>query len=102
MFSFKGLRVLKPFDETADNQRAGAIYADSVLFSMAIVAAAFLVLTALVMLIAGFKNSREVFVLAMAIYAVMAGFEWHAGLKAKALNNLFMVVLSLFMISIAG
>ena len=98
--SLSGLMRLKPLDESEEKPRAGTIYADSVFFTVAIVVSSVLSLTALALAIAGAKHALPVLAGAVGISAVTAGFEWHAGLKAKALNQLFAVVLAAILFSV--
>lgn len=91
---------LKPFDESAETPRAGTIYANSVFFTIAIGASAFLAVTAFALALAGAKHAQEVLAGAVGLSAVTAGVEWHAGLKARALNQLFTVVLAAFLFAI--
>lgn len=100
--SLIGLVRLKPFDETEETPRAGTIYAGSVFFTVAILAGGFLALTALALAVVGSKHALEAFASAVGISAVTAGFEWHAGLKAKALNQLFAVVLAAILFGALG
>lgn len=100
--SLSGLVRLKPFDESEEKPKAGTIYADSVFFGVAIVAGGFLALTALALAFAGSKHALEVLAGAVGLSAVTAGFEWHAGLKAKALNQLFAVVLAALLFGVLG
>lgn len=93
-YSLSGLVRLKPFDESEETPRAGSIYAGSAFFTVAIVASGFLALTALALAVTGSEHALEVLAGAVGISAVTAGLEWHAGLKAKALNQLFTVVLA--------
>lgn len=100
--SLSGLLRLKPFDESEDGPNAGAVYAGSVFFSAVIVANGILSLSALALAIAGSNRALEVLTIAVGISAVTAGFEWHVGLKAKSLNQLFSVVLATLAFSVLG
>lgn len=100
--SLIGLLRLKPFDESEENPRAGAIYAESTFFTLAILASSFLAITALALAFTGSNHSIEVMAGAVGISAVTAGFEWHAGLKAKALNQLCTVVVASLLFGVLG
>lgn len=91
--SLSGLIRLKPFDESEERPKAGAIYAGSVFFSVAIIACAFLAITALALSIVKSVHAIEILACTIGVSAVTAGVEWHAGLRARALNQLFSVVL---------
>lgn len=93
-YSFSGLMRLKPFDESGEKARAGAIYAESVFFTIAILASGGLAITSLTLVIANSEYALEVLASAVGMSAVTAGLEWHVGLKAKALNQLFSAVLA--------
>jgi hypothetical protein len=99
-FSFSGLMRLKPFDESEDGPKAGAVYADSVFFTAVILANGILSLSALALAIMGSNRALEVLAIAVGISAITAGFEWHVGLKAKSLNQLFSVVLATLVFSV--
>lgn len=87
-FDRSGLIRLKPFDESEDAAQAGSIYATSAVLTIGVVASAVLALVAL--LLALTKNDIAPLMLAVAAAAsgITAGFEWNAGLKARALNQL--------------
>ncbi|MBN9424734.1 MAG: hypothetical protein BGO63_10470 [Candidatus Accumulibacter sp. 66-26] len=100
--SLLGLMKLKPFDETDEKPKAGSIYANSVWFSAVIMAGGFLALAALALGVAGSEYAFNILAIAMCISAVTAGMEWHAGLKAIALNQLFTAVLAALLFNIVG
>lgn len=88
-FNPGGILHLKPFDETTDAQVAGATYASSPLLAIGILASAGLGLAALALVLFGLPSALPVLGMCVAASAVTAGLEWHANLKARALNQLF-------------
>lgn len=92
-WSISGLLKLKPFDESEDVRRASDIYAGSIFFTVSIVVSSVLALAALVFSVTDATNALVLLGIAVGISAVAAGLEWHAGLKARAMNQLFAVVL---------
>lgn len=92
-FSLIGLVRLKPFEESVDGVRPGAVYAKSGFFTLAILLGAALNFVAL-----GFALARhpeeaiDVLCVAIAVSAVTAGMEWNSGLRARALNQLVVVL----------
>lgn len=89
--SIHGLLRLKPFDESADGLCHEKEYRRSPLMAAGIVIGAALAVLSLILVIVGSEWGLKVLLLAVAVSAVTAGFEWHAGMKARALNQLFMV-----------
>lgn len=98
-FSVNGLLRLKPFDEEPEARRASLIYVSSLAWSLIVVLSGVLTLSALVMVILNHPRAIQVFALAVGVSAVVAGFEWHAGLRARPLNQLIgTVVISLILL----
>lgn len=79
---------LKPFDETSDALVSGSVYERSPILTMAIVLSAILSIASLVFVLASQPAALHVLAAAIGVSAVTAGLEWHAGLKARALNQL--------------
>jgi hypothetical protein len=95
-FSLIGCLRLKPFDEEADASIAGSVYWGSGFLSTAIAVNAFLSIGALLLAVFGMPDaSIKVSLLVLAISSVVSGLEWNAGLKARALNQLFSTALIL-------
>lgn len=84
---------LKPFDETDDLLQAGAFYASTRLHMICVVCSAALAVSALMLAILGLAGSLVTLAIAVALSAVTAGLEWNAGLRARALNQLFTTVI---------
>lgn len=84
-----GLLQLKPFDESADALIAGKTYASSPALAAGVIISAFLGLLALGLQLFGHESALPALGLCVAVSAVTAGLEWHANLKARALNQLF-------------
>ena len=95
-FSLLGCLKLKPFDEEEDARIAGSVYWSSGFLSTAIAVNAFLSVGALLFVVFGMSDaSIKVSLLVLAISSVVSGLEWNAGLKARALNQLFSTALIL-------
>lgn len=90
--NLRGLLQLKPFDESADARVAGKTYASSPLLAAGIVVSGILGVLALGLQLFGHESALPVLGLCIATSAVTAGLEWHANLKARALNQLFAAV----------
>ncbi len=99
-YSLRGLLQLKPFDDTADSRAAGPIYASSPLLAAGIVISASLGILSLGLLLFGHESAITVLGLSIATSAVTSGLEWHAGLKARALNQIFVTVVLVSSISL--
>lgn len=99
-FSPKGLWRLKPFVE--DGEIAEKAYAQNGLIQMGIIASFLLSVIALVLVLAQSDFGWPVVGLAIAASSVTSGLEWNAGLKARALNQLFTNVLMVGLILWAG
>jgi len=99
-FDRSGLLRLKPFDESEDAAKAGSIYATSAVLTIGVVTSAVLALVAL--LLALTKNDVALLMLAVATAAsgITAGFEWNAGLRARALNQLFCTVVAVSAVAV--
>lgn len=89
----KGLLRLKPFDETADEVEPGAVYAKSWALTLGVAASAGLASLALLLAATGSTAAMTVLAICVAISSVTAHLEWHAGLRARALNQLFATLL---------
>lgn len=83
--------LLKPFDESKDAKHANEKY-DKIIIVMVVGS---FVLTVLSLILAVIKNEHAVAVLSVTIClsAITSGFEWSAGLKGRACNQLFVCVL---------
>lgn len=57
---------------------------------------------ALMMIIAAHPRAMQVFAVAVGVSAVVAGLEWNAGLKARALNQLFTMALMALALACLG
>jgi hypothetical protein len=91
--SIAGLARLKPFDEKQDHSIAGSVYAGSVILKVGVISSVFLAAAALLAAVQGSVHASNIVALAVAVSALTAGMEWHAGLRARALNQLFVTVL---------
>ena len=94
-FSVRGLMRLKPFDELEDVQMAGRIYAESWIFTVGIVASAILAIVGLILSVLGSEMAMSVLVGAVIVSTLLAGIEWSSGLRARALNQLYVTILLL-------
>lgn len=99
-FSWSGALRMKPFDETADAALAGKTYAMSATLSVLVVVAAMLSLAALVLVLFEHPAALSTLGAAVAVTAVTSGVEWSAGLKARALNQLFAAVVVVAVVSV--
>ena len=99
-FTLLGLLRAKPFDESSDPP-AGDIYVRSPLLAVLIVLGAGLCLAGMYQAATGGSSETVVVLiaLAVAVSAITAGIEWNAGLKARALNQLFWVLVVLILIA---
>ena len=93
--SVTGLMRLKPFDESAERQAALKADTSMPFLGVGVVAGACLSLASFVLVLLDKQYALDVLALALSVSAVTAGLEWHAGLKANALNQIFSVVLVL-------
>lgn len=87
--SAAGLLKMKPFDESGDVKLSGQVYANSLMLTTGIIGSTGLVIVACLMALVGAKQALGVLGLAVGVSAIVAGLEWHAGLKVRALNQLF-------------
>lgn len=92
---FRDWLRLRPFDESAESDGALGAYSQSPLLMVAAVATVLLAVAAAGLAIAGFPQAFDTIRASIAAGAVTAGLEWNAGLKARALNHMFMVLLLL-------
>ena len=101
-FTISGLLRAKPFDESSDPS-AGDVYVGSPLLACLIAVGAGLCLAAVYLAATSesFVWVKRLLCLAAAVSAVTAGFEWHHGLRARALNQLFWVVVLLAFLAYA-
>ena len=99
-FTLLGLLKAKPFDESSDPP-AGDVYVRSPLLAVLILLGAGLGLAGMYQ--SATSGSLESVValisLAVAVSSITAGIEWNAGLKARALNQLFWVLVVLIFIA---
>jgi len=98
--SLIGALRLKPFDEHVDARCAGALYARSRILTALVLATALSALVALGMVFVGHPSSLLAIGVSVSISAITAGMEWHAGLHARALNQLFATVIAVGGISL--
>ena len=91
-FSLRDCLRLKPFDETSDARVAGGVYAGSSILTGAVVVGAILSIASLVFVIASHPAASRILDAAIGVSAFTAGLEWHAGLKARSLNQLYAAV----------
>ncbi len=94
-FSLRGLLYLKPFDESDDIKRAGGIYESRFILGAGVVISAFLALVSIALAVSSSPHAFSLICLAAGTSAIVAGLEWNSGLKARALNHLFMTVIIL-------
>lgn len=98
--SLIGALRLKPFDEHVDARCAGALYARSRILTAFVLGTALSALLALGMVLASHPNSFLAIGVSVSMSAITAGMEWHAGLHARALNQLFATVIAVVGISL--
>lgn len=102
---FRDLCWLRPFDESSDAASAGKIYAQSTILSLAVLCSAFFSIASLVLSVLNYQNAVYVLAVAVGASAITVGMEWHAQLRARALNQLFaviVVVLSFWLFNYLG
>lgn len=92
-FSVAGALRLKPFDESADGVRHREQYARSPLLAIGVIGAFAFAIAGLFLAIAAHSQAMNAVLLAIALSSLTAGLEWHAGMRARALNQLFAMVL---------
>lgn len=95
-----GLLQLKPFDESADARIAGKTYASSPALTAGVAISAVLGVLALGLQLFSHESALTVLGLCVAVSAVTAGLEWHANLKARALNQLFATLIVTIVVSL--
>lgn len=94
-FSWIGLVRFQPFDEECDSASYGEGSRIPLVLPLLVVASAFLVVAGLLLALAGYPlTASPILLVAAATSAVTAGVEWNAGMKARALNQLFVAVLA--------
>ena len=88
-FQILDLFRLKPFDEGRDDATA---YATSGLLAIAVLASSGLSLISLLLAILSSPRAMPTLGLAIAVSAITAGIEWSVGLRGRALNQLFSII----------
>ena len=101
-FSLPGLLRLKPFDESDDIKLAGSLYMSKFILGVGVVISAFLALISAGFAISGSPYAFSLICLAAGISAIVAGFEWNVGLRARPLNQLFITAIILGGLAILG
>lgn len=86
--------LLKPFDESQELAQISRVYDQGGVLAAAIIASALASCAGLVLAAVGSSWGLAVIGVAISASAVTAGLEWNAGLKARALNQLFSACLS--------
>lgn len=92
--SIVGLMRLKPFDESADADRAGAMYANDRFMALGVIVSFVFAVIALVLTITASRFAWPALAIGVGVSAVTARLEWNAGLRARSLNQLFATVLA--------
>ena len=99
--SLRGLWRLKPFDASADAAFVGENFSPSLILDVLVNASTLTTLATLILLLFGYYgHARTMFACSLGLTAICAGAEWHAGLKAHALNHLCSTVLYLCMFAL--
>lgn len=99
--SLRGLLRLKPFDESADGDFAEKNFSPSLTLDILVNASTLTTIGALVFVLLGrYGDAATMLALTLGLTALCAGAEWHAGLKAHALNHLFSMLLYLSMFAL--
>lgn len=91
--SLAGFLKFKPFDEASDGVDYEERYANSRALSIGIVLSFSVAFVGLLLAIIGHEAAIDTVLIAVGISAVVSGMEWHSGLRARALNQLFVTVL---------
>lgn len=86
---------LKPFDESEETGSALLAYYRSPLLMVAAVATGLLAVAAAGLALAGFPQTVDTLYAGVGTAAITSGLEWNAGLKARAMNHLFLVLIML-------
>ncbi|MBK4736137.1 hypothetical protein [Noviherbaspirillum pedocola] len=86
---------LKPFDESAESGSAMFVYYSSPSLMVGAVVTVLLAVAAAGLAIAGFSQAMDTIYAGLGVGAITTGLEWNAGLKARSLNHLFLVLLVL-------
>lgn len=100
--SWRGLCRLKPFDDGPEDERAPESYRSSVLMTVLSGASSLTAIGAVLGAATGLSAALELLGVALGLSAITAGLEWHAGLRARALNQLFVIVLVVAAASVLG
>ena len=88
-FTLSGLLTLRPFSE-GEGPCPGETYSKSPILTVAIIVNAVLGIIAVILAMAGNVDKWfKVASVSIAISTLIAGFEWHLGLKARSLNQIF-------------
>lgn len=87
--SIAGLVRLKPFDEASDKVHHGTLP----LLALGVWTSFLVAASGLVLAVFERPIAKDTMIMAIAISTVTAGVEWHSGLRARALNQLFVMAL---------
>lgn len=101
-FSLRGTLQLKPFDETVDALHSGSAYENSAILTVLVIVSALSALLALCLAVVGHPASLATLGVAFCLSSITAGLEWHAGLQARACNQLFVTVIAVAAVSLAA
>lgn len=99
-FSISGLLRLKPFNEDDDAKLAGGVYASSFLLNVGIVLCCLCAIAAVPLVIADSPLAKTSLLISCALSCLIAGAEWHLGLKGRALNQLTWAALAVIVIAL--
>lgn len=92
-FPIRGLIIsLRPFSEDGD---ASPCYSKSTTVSLAIIGNAVLALVVLFLVLHGANTNLAIklAIVVMAVSTLIAGYEWYCGMRARAVNQLYVTAL---------
>lgn len=99
--SLRGLLRLKPFDESRDCAFAEEDFSPSPTLDVLVNASTLTAIAALAFVLLGhYGDATTMLACSLGLTAICAGAEWHAGLRAHAMNHLFSTVLYVYIFSL--
>lgn len=101
-FTIAGLFKLKPFDEEAEAELAQEKYKGSRVLRLSVGVTAAMAVCGLMLTVLESQAAMRVTFAAVGASAVTAGMEWNAGLRARALNQLFVTVVFALFVAAMG
>lgn len=93
-FSWSGFLLFKPFDESNENHD----YIQNPLMAVGVVASFLFTMLGMVLIFRGHPEGLKVYLVGLSASSVTAGLEWQAGMRARALNQLYVAVFCLVIV----